>query len=168
VTTDDELITELAENAFTAYCNTVGWVNHAGNRIPSWPDLGQPIRDGWKAAAAKVRDDVLGGAPMDMTTAPGLAHEYRADTAPAAAGDDVRVTQPLPQPSAQGGIFIRERKIDHRGKPIEEEDGEPHIALVEPGGLPPKWSQPLTEIRHPAGDPGRGQYDDSDGGDVDV
>lgn len=162
MTNDDELITELAENAFIAYCNTVGWVNHAGNKIPSWPELGQPIRDGWKAAAAKVRNDVLGGVPLDMTTAPGLAHDYRADTAPAAAVDDVRATQPVPQ----GGIFLRERKIDHRGKPVE--DGEPHIAHVEPGGLPPKWSQPLTQIRHPAVDPGRGQYDDSDGGDVDV
>lgn len=219
--TDDELVTELAENAFIAYGNTVGWVNVAGKPMPQWAELGDTIRDAWKAATARICADLLGmPAP---SSAPGLvqlgrlhpaqeqlaavemakqhmiatahaeglaarAQQIHADLAGAGVG---QLEQGRPY---QGGILDGGKlQVGADGKltiPEKVLPGSPMLEAIEETAqlmrdqhrldtstddddplqieLPPKWSQPLTPIREPLGDPGRGQYDDSDGGDVDM
>lgn len=195
--TDDELITELAENAFIAYGNAVGWINVAGKPVPVWADLGDTVRHAWKAATARICADLLGTPTPNI--APGLAHVDAPAGAAAqlihAEGVAARVQQIQQDLTAagalqaeqgrpyQGGVLDAAFEVGPAGKLI------PRTELLTPeGGLPPKWSQPLTgdgagvalpdaiadtaenmRDRHRLDtDPGRGQYDDSDGGDVGI
>lgn len=41
----------LAQIAYEAYGDTVGWVNYQGSPMPKWDDLTEIIKDAWQAAA---------------------------------------------------------------------------------------------------------------------
>ncbi len=43
--------------AFDAYCADIGYRNVRGEVIPSWIELGEPVRSAWRAAAAKTAAD---------------------------------------------------------------------------------------------------------------
>jgi hypothetical protein len=49
----------LAQQAYEAYGNEVGWVAHTGFPMPDWESLPDLQKDGWHAAVAKVVELVL-------------------------------------------------------------------------------------------------------------
>lgn len=44
----------LAQTAYAAYGETTGGLNHRGEPMPSWTDLGEDIQQAWIAAARAV------------------------------------------------------------------------------------------------------------------
>lgn len=46
-----ESLTALAEQAYLAYGETVGFKNYRGDAMPAWADLGEPIQTAWRQAA---------------------------------------------------------------------------------------------------------------------
>ncbi len=44
-------IARQAKLAYTAYGDSVGWVNHQGQPMPQFSDLGPAIQAAWRAAA---------------------------------------------------------------------------------------------------------------------
>lgn len=65
-------IGQLAEDAFIAYGNRIDWSNHTMDVAEGWENQGPQVVAGFEAAAAAVRDRVL-GRPLPEA-APGLAH----------------------------------------------------------------------------------------------
>ena len=49
---DDEQT--LAETAYAAYGDQVGWKNYRDLPMPNWQTLGEPQRDAWRAVARAV------------------------------------------------------------------------------------------------------------------
>jgi hypothetical protein len=45
---------DLARTAYEAYGDDTDWINHAGNAMPSWAELGDRIQHAWGAAAGAV------------------------------------------------------------------------------------------------------------------
>lgn len=62
----------LAEDAFIAYSNRLNHTNHTMDVAEGWENQGPEVREGFAAAAAAIRDRVL-GKPLPHV-APGLAH----------------------------------------------------------------------------------------------
>lgn len=50
---------DLAEAGYKAYGDSVGWVNHAGNSMPSWRELPAPQRRAWLAATTAIAQQLL-------------------------------------------------------------------------------------------------------------
>ena len=55
----------LAQIAYEAYGDTVGWVNYQGLPMPKWNDLPEIIKDAWLAAAKAVVVEIA-HAEMDL------------------------------------------------------------------------------------------------------
>lgn len=51
--------TELAQAAYAAYGEWTGGLNHRGEPMPRWDDLGETIRRAWVAAAGAVERRLL-------------------------------------------------------------------------------------------------------------
>ena len=57
---DDAERVVLAQTAYEAYGASTGGKNYQGLPMPSWGDLGEPIRAAWVAAVTTVVRDLLG------------------------------------------------------------------------------------------------------------
>jgi hypothetical protein len=47
-------VDDAAKRAYNAYGAQAGWLNYQGNPMPKWDDLGDSIRDSWRAAAEEL------------------------------------------------------------------------------------------------------------------
>lgn len=45
---------DLAQQAYEAYADSVGWRSYSGEQLLQWADLPDRIKDGWHAAVAAV------------------------------------------------------------------------------------------------------------------